>query len=62
MLRSADGIVLSKEVRENGRDTVESYYVTSRAMSEPRLFADLTDAESFFEEEALRLLTPTQQE
>jgi hypothetical protein len=37
MLRSADGIVLSKEVRENGRDTVESYYVTSRAMSELNL-------------------------
>jgi hypothetical protein len=62
MLRSADGIVLSKEVRESGCGIVESYHVTSRAMSEPRLFADLAEAESFFEEEALRLLTPTQWE
>ena len=27
MLRSADGIVLSEGVRQNGRDLVESYYV-----------------------------------
>ena len=62
MLRSADGVVLSKEVHENGRDVVESYYVMSRSMSEPRLFADLAEAKSFFEEEELRLLTPTQHE
>ena len=47
MLRSADGVVLSKEVHENGRDVVESYYVMSRSMSEPRLFADLAEAEIF---------------
>ena len=51
MLRSADGIVLSKAVRQNGRDLAESYYVRTAHGPSRVPFADLAEAESFFDEE-----------
>jgi hypothetical protein len=62
MLKSADGIVLSKEVRQNALEIVSHFYVTIRDRSEPRLFSDLAEAEAFFDKEALRILTAKQRE
>ena len=62
MLKSADGIVLSEGVRQNGRDLAESYYVRAAHGPSRVPFADLAEAETFFDEEALRQSTAAQQE
>ena len=62
MLKSADGIVLSKEVHQNALEIVSYFYVTNRDRSEPRFFSDLAEAEAFFDKEALRILSAKQRE
>ena len=59
IVKTENGVVLSKEVRGDGPDVITRYHVFSRKTSGVTVFVTLEEAQTFFEEETLRVLSTT---
>jgi hypothetical protein len=59
IVKAENGAVLSKEVRWDGTDVITRYHVITRRTSGVPVFVTLEEAQTFFEEETLRVLSTT---